>query len=95
MCLFHRSSPDCCPKGAFVRFEKTQIGRCGGKALTGTEWQWICIPVPSLILLGFCGSGLNHAAMQRERRAVYLGRCPMRVPMVGASCPLKQGVLAM
>jgi len=74
MCLFHGSSPYCCPKGAFVRFEKTQIGTCGGKALTGTEWQWICTRVPPLVLLGFCDFSQNHAAVRRERRAACLGR---------------------
>ncbi|MDP3961784.1 MAG: hypothetical protein Q8Q26_17265 [Pseudorhodobacter sp.] len=94
ICLRHGSSPDCCPNGAFAGFQKTQIGKGGGKALSDTDWHWICTPAPPLVLLGFCDFDQNHAAVQRACSVIFLSQEPARVPVARAPRPVKQGIWA-
>jgi len=60
------------PERGICRFEKTQTGKGGGKALADTDWHWLFAPVPPLVLLGFRDFGQNHAAVQRKRHSVFL-----------------------
>jgi len=88
----HACSPDWCPNGAFAGFEKAQIGRGGGKALSDTGWHWLCTPAPVLVLLGFCDFGRFHAAAQREGLAVLFGQEPALASVAQAANPVKQGI---
>ena len=93
ICLCHVRSPDWCPNGAFAGFEKAQIGRGGGKALSDTDWHWLGTPAPVLVLLGFCDFGQSHAAVQRAPLDVLFSQEQVLRSMVHAAFPVKQGVL--